>query len=134
MTSPPSPTPSLPPSSLPPSLPPSFLPPSAAVKSGLSASAAFMILAILATFLAVILFFPLWHWFFYVIGACVAILSGMWGPLTVNLVQDQYRIYTLTFSQWINFRLLLELVCICENLWVTGLRTRHATYSRKLKL
>ena len=49
---------------------------SIAVKSNLTAAAAFVILAILATFVSMLLFFPLWHWGFYIAGAVLAVLSG----------------------------------------------------------
>lgn len=60
------------------------------VKAGLGASAAFMILGLIATFVAMVLFFPLWHWFFYVIGTCVAIVSStyVYSCLAIPLVTE----------------------------------------------
>ena len=46
------------------------------VKSNLMAAASFMILAIIATFVSLLLYFPLWHWGFYIAGAVLAVLSG----------------------------------------------------------
>ena len=46
------------------------------VKSSLTTAAAFMILAIIATFVSMLLYFPLWHWAFFIAGAILAVLSG----------------------------------------------------------
>ena len=40
------------------------------------AAASFMILAIIATFVSLLLYFPLWHWGVYIAGAVLAVLSG----------------------------------------------------------
>ena len=61
----------------PPHHPFSFL----AVKSSLQASAAFVILGILATFVSMVLYFPLWHYGFFIAGAALAIASRECGRL-----------------------------------------------------
>ena len=47
-----------------------------AVKDNLTLAAAFLILAVVVTFISMLLYFPLWHWVFYIVGAILAVLSG----------------------------------------------------------
>ena len=49
-----------------------------AVKTSLEVASAFMILGVIATFVALVLYFPLWHWVIFIFGACAAVASGGW--------------------------------------------------------
>ena len=46
------------------------------MKSDLDVTLAFMILGILATFAAVVLFVPFWHRIIYIFGSCLVFASG----------------------------------------------------------
>ena len=46
------------------------------VKVALQVSAAFVILGIIANFISMLLFFPLWHYGFFIAGAVLALTSG----------------------------------------------------------
>jgi len=46
------------------------------VKDYLQACAAFVIIGILASFVAMVFFCPLWHYWFYVAGSILAFASG----------------------------------------------------------
>lgn len=68
------------------------------VKTNIQVSAAFMLLGVIATFVAMVLYFPLWHWAFYIAGAITAGLTVVCFAIGIGVFVDLDQSFAGFFS------------------------------------